>query len=146
MKRIFLDTNIYIIGQLQSNSNEEKILSWLGFYQPLRKSDIQVIILQELINQILRVSKRVQGKDWGSKIVDQIWYNLNCLFIPETEEIKQEANQLLVNQLMPREDIYLYLTAKDGQADCFISGNKELIKTIADFECITADNFIKKYV
>jgi predicted nucleic acid-binding protein len=53
---------------------------------------------------------------------------------------------LLVNQLIPREDIYIYLTAKYGQADCFISGNRELIKTIADFECITADNFIKKYL
>jgi predicted nucleic acid-binding protein len=89
MKRIFLDTNVYIIGQLQPDSNEEKILSWLGFYQPLKKSEIQLIISQELINQILRVSKRVQGKDWGSKIVDQIWCNLNCIFIPETEEIKR---------------------------------------------------------
>jgi hypothetical protein len=76
MKRIFLDTNIYIIGQLQPNSSEEIILSWLGFYQPLKSSELKVIISQELINQILRVSKRIQGKDWGSKIVDQIWLGL----------------------------------------------------------------------
>jgi predicted nucleic acid-binding protein len=146
MNRIFLDTNIYIIGQLKPLSPEEKLLQWLGFYGLQNNDTIQVIISQELINQILRVGKRVQGKDWASKTVDQIWYNLNCLFIPETNEIKSEAKQILVNKLIPSEDILIYLTAKFGEADCFVSGNRELIRAIADFECLTAEDFVKKYI
>ncbi|NES81575.1 MAG: hypothetical protein F6K10_09295 [Moorea sp. SIO2B7] len=132
MSRLFLDTNIYIIGQLQPSSIEETILKWIGFYDPVKQNDIEVIISQELINQILRVSKRVQGKDWGSKIVDKIWQYLHVIFIPETDEIKVEANQLLVNKLITAEDIYIYLSAKYGQADSLISSNRELITAIAD--------------
>lgn len=146
MKKIFLDTNVYIIGQLKPDSQEEIILQWLGFFNSIKQSEIKIIISKELINQILRVSKRVKGKDWGSKIVDQIWQNLNCLFIPETDEMKVKANKLLDNQLIPREDIYIYLTALLGEADCFISGNRELIKAIADFECLTPNDFISKYI
>lgn len=146
MNKIFLDTNVYIIGQLKPDSQEEIILQWLGFFNSIKQSQIKIIISKELINQILRVSKRVKGKDWGSKIVDQIWQNLDCLFIPETDEMNVKANELLANQLIPREDIYIYLTALLGEADCFISSNRELIKAIADFECLTPNDFINKYL
>ena len=33
-----------------------------------------------------------------------------------------------------------------GGADCFVSGNRELVKAIADFECLTTDSFINKYL
>lgn len=144
--KIFLDTNIYIIGQLIPLSPEEKLLQLLGFYDQTPSSNkIQVIISQELINQLLRVGKRLQGKDWSSKLVDQIWCNLNCLFIPETKEIEQEAKQLLKTKLIPSEDIFIYLTAKWVKVDYFISGNRELIKAIADFECFTVEEFLDNY-
>ena len=141
--RIFLDTNIYIISQLIPLSPEEKLLQLRGFYDKIPSSnEIQVIISQELINQLLRVCKRLQGKDWSSKLVDQIWCNLNCLFIPETQEMEEEAKQLLKTKLIPSEDIFIYLTAKWGQVDYFISGNRELIKAIEDFECFTVEEFL----
>ncbi len=140
--RIFLDTNIYIIGQLIPESAEEKLLKALGFYDQKFLATIQVIISQELIDQILRVGKRLQGKDWSGQLVNQIWGNLNCLFIPETMEMQQEAEQLLQSKVIPSEDIFIYLTAKFGQADYFVSGNRELINTIADFECLTAKDFL----
>ena len=143
--RIFLDTNIYIIGQLIPLSPEEQLLKLLEFYDKKPSSEIQVIISQELINQLLRVGKRLQGKDWSSKLVDQIWCNFNCLFIPETKEMEQEAKQLLKTKLIPSEDIFIYLTAKWGQVDYFISGNRELIKAIADFECFTVEEFLENY-
>ncbi len=58
--RIFFDTNIYIIGQLFPGSAEEKLLKVLGFYNQNYSSTIQVIISQELIDQILRVAKRLR--------------------------------------------------------------------------------------
>ncbi|MDJ0659397.1 MAG: hypothetical protein QNJ42_07880 [Crocosphaera sp.] len=144
--RIFLDTNIYIIGQLIPGSTEEKLLKVLGFYNQNYSSTVQVIISQELLDQILRVGKRLQGKDWSGQLVNQIWCNLNCLFIPETTEMQQEAVQLLQNKVIPSEDIFIYLTAKFGQADYFVSGNRELIYTIADFQCLTAEDFLDQYL
>jgi predicted nucleic acid-binding protein len=143
--RIFLDTNIYIIGQLMPMSSEEKILTELGFYKTSYPLGIEVIISQDLLNQILRVGKRLQGKDWASKLVDQIWCNLNCLFIPETFEMQVEGQKILEANFIPSEDIFIYLTAKYGRADYFVSGNRELLKAIADFECLTPEDFITKY-
>ncbi|MDB9420659.1 PIN domain-containing protein [Microcystis aeruginosa CS-563/04] len=146
MRRIFLDTNIYIIGQLKPLSPQERILTWLGYYTPNNQSSIKVIISQELINQILRVGKRLQGKDWAAKIVDQIWQNINCLFIPETIEMKAEASQIIAEKLLPSEDVFIYLTAKYGAAEIFLSENRELIKIIADFDYLTSEEFLDKYL
>ena len=146
MQRIFLDTNIYILGQLNPASNEEAILKKIGFYDSQQQSSIQVIISQELIEQILRVCKRIQNKDWGARIVDRIWQNLNCVFVPETDELNAEAEQIIANQSIPAEDIFIYLTAKYGEADYFVSGNRELIKAIADFPCFTPEDFVQLFL
>lgn len=121
MKRIFLDTNIYIIGQLIPFSPAEELLKWLGYYTPNNQLQIKVIISQELINQILRVGKRLQGKDWAAKIVDQIWQNLNCLFVPETDEMKAEASKIIAQKSVPFEDVFIHLTAKYGEVNIFVS-------------------------
>ena len=146
MQRIFLDTNVYILGQLNPASNEELILKWVGFYDSDLRSQIQVIISEELIKQILRVCKRVRNKDWGSKIVDRIWKNLNYVLVPKTEELQAEADLLLTNKLIPSEDILIYLSAKYGKADRFVSGNRELISAIADFPCLTSEDFVRQYI
>ena len=142
--KLFLDTNVYIVGQQIPDSPEDKILQWIGYYDG--QCNAKTIISQELINQILRVGKRLQGKDWAAKIVTRIWVNLDCLFIPETEQLLTEAKQILANKTIPREDIFIYLTAKYGEADSFVSSNRELIRKIADFECLTSENFIQKYL
>ncbi len=48
--------------------------------------------------------------------------------------MKAEVQQILDDKIIPCEDIFIYLTAKYGEADCFVSANRELIKSIADFE------------
>jgi hypothetical protein len=68
IERIFLDTNIYILGAADSECDEAKILAWLGFRQQISTS-IEVILSQELTEQILRVAKRIRGKDWGSELL-----------------------------------------------------------------------------
>jgi predicted nucleic acid-binding protein len=62
-QRLFLDTNIYIIGIANQDSYERKILESVGF---LQSSSVEVIVSEELLNQTLRVSKRLYNKDWGS--------------------------------------------------------------------------------
>ncbi len=43
-QRLFLDTNIYIIGVANENSYERKILASVGFLQP---SSVEIIVSEE---------------------------------------------------------------------------------------------------
>jgi predicted nucleic acid-binding protein len=142
--KLFLDTNVYIVGQLQPNSVESKILDWLGLYGSM--GNAQVIISQELIDQLLRVGKRLQGKDWSAKLVDQIWTNLDYIFIPDEPLFRMEAHKVQKNKAIPSEDVLIYVSAKLGQADYFISANRQLIKSIADFQCLTAEDFVSQFL
>ncbi|WP_052349734.1 hypothetical protein [Picosynechococcus sp. NKBG042902] len=142
--RIFLDTNVYIVGQLEQHSPENRILIWLE--QNSRNPEIQVVISQELIDQVLRVGKRLKNKDWAAGIVAKIWHNLNHLFIAETNEMRQEAALLCTQQTIPAEDISIYVGAKFGRTDYFVSANRQLIKSIADFQCLTAEDFVTRFL
>jgi predicted nucleic acid-binding protein len=145
-KRIFLDTNIYIIGVADSSSNERKILNWLGLNNNQNNS-IEVIVSEELFNQILRVSKRLKNKDWGSKIVNKIWHNFNVYYISVEP---QELVNIESLGVIPREDVGIYLTASKGQAKCFVSTNHKLIQSLVketgEFECLIPSEFVKKYL
>ena len=52
--------------------------------------------------------------------------------------------------VIPHEDVGVYLTASKGNAQCFISANHKLIKSLAketgEFECLTPEDFVKKYL
>ena len=57
-----------LLGALNLDSDEGKILSILGWDE---NSDRQtkIIFSQELVDQILRVGKRLQNKDWSSGLL-----------------------------------------------------------------------------
>ncbi|MGB3790899.1 MAG: hypothetical protein WA949_23025 [Phormidesmis sp.] len=40
-----------------------------------------MVVSAELIEQILRVAKRLQGKDWAGSIINRMWQNLNLRYI-----------------------------------------------------------------
>ena len=103
-KSVFLDTNIYILGALDLNSDESKILSLLVSDE---NSDEQtrVIFSQELIDQILRVGKRLQNKDWSSGLLIRLWQQLKVDFIfVEDQDIQAIADAGII----PREDAGVY--------------------------------------
>jgi predicted nucleic acid-binding protein len=144
---IFLDTNVYIIGTVDSTSPERKILEYLGFDSKEKKEDSIVLISDELIEQILRVSKRIKNKDLGGEILGRIWQCLNVYYVFLNY---QELFALENLGSIPREDVGVYLTARTGGASCFVSANHKLIKALVDitgeFECLTPDEFFKKYL
>lgn len=144
--RIFLDTNVYIVGVADSTSDEWKILQWLGF-ESRRADAAAVVISAEVIEQILRVAKRLKNKDWAGSIVARIWHNLKLNYVLVNQPGFEQTNLI---QGLPREDIGVYLTAKFGKADCFISSNHELIQVIAaesgDFECLKPNVFVRRYL
>jgi predicted nucleic acid-binding protein len=143
-QRIFLDTNIYIIGVANENSYERKILELVGFLKP---SSIEIIVSEELLDQILRVSKRLHNKDWGSQIVARIWQQLQVIYVNFTSEEWLKIEEL---GLIPREDIGVYLTASKGETQCFVSSNYKLIRCLVqetkEFECLTPQEFVNKYL
>ena len=106
----------------------------------------EVIFSDELIDQIRRVSKYLYGKQQAGQILANLWRWLNIYYIPSTTNWKQEELELIKKQTIPSEDIEIYLSAKSGQADCFISGNRKLLITIAEFDCLTPEEFIEKYL
>lgn len=144
-KSIFLDTNIYILGALDLDSDESKILSLLISAEN-SNWQTRVIFSQELIDQILRVGKRLQNKDWSSGLLTRLWQQLQVDFIfVEDQDIQVIANAGII----PREDAGIYLTAKQGKTQCFVSRNYKLIRALVqqteEFECLTPSEFLQKY-
>jgi len=80
LDRVFLDTNVYIIGAIDSQSYEAQVLDWLGFGES-QPAIVEVIVSEELTDQISRVSKRVKNKDWGGELLARIWQKLNVRYV-----------------------------------------------------------------
>jgi len=145
--RIFLDTNVFIIGAALPDSPEAQILRWAGFGM-LQPGPVEVVVSQELFEQILRVGQRLKGKDWGSEIVGRIWHDdmtfVYVLIAPHESDAIQKAGRI------PREDIGIYLTAHNGQAQCFVSSNHELMRALTgesgEFECLSPQTFVDQYL
>ncbi|MEM9087209.1 MAG: hypothetical protein AAGC93_00530 [Cyanobacteria bacterium P01_F01_bin.53] len=144
-KRIFWDTNVYIVGAADIESVEWQILTWLGF-DGSQPAQAEVIVSAELIEQILRVAKRVKSKDWAGSIISRMWQNLNLRYVLVDE---QEYSQLAALGWLPREDIGVYLAAKQGGADCFVSSNHGLIRAMVtetkEFNTFTPEEFSKQH-
>lgn len=146
LQRIFLDTNIFIVGEANKQSEESTILEALGYRGIPAILPIEVILSDELLDQIRRVSKYLYGKDQAGKMISNIWQWLDIFYVPSTVNWNEEKSRLIQTKIIPSEDIEIYLSAKYGGANCFISGNRELIQAIADFECLTPNAFINKYL
>jgi predicted nucleic acid-binding protein len=146
LRRIFLDTNIFIIGDADQASSESLILEALGYRNKSPVLAAEVIFSDELVDQIRRVSKYLYGKEQAGQILANLWYWLDIFYIPSTVNWEQDVSELIDSCIIPSEDMEIYLSAKYGQADCFVSGNRKLLTAIAEFECLTPEQFIQKYL
>ena len=142
--RVFFDTNVYIVGAAYPESHEAKILGWAGWGQKKRNT-VDVVVSQELFDQISRVARRLRNKDWAGEILGRVWHDFRLVYVLIDE---QERSILETSKTIPREDVGIYLTAREGAADIFVSSNHELIQMLAqntgDFECLTPEGFIDK--
>ena len=146
LRRLFLDTNIFIIGDADKTSQESVILEALGYRHKSPILQVEIILSDELLDQIRRVGKYLYGKDQAGQLISNIWRWFDIFYVPSTVNWSEEKLRLINTQIIPSEDIEIYLSAKYGGANCFVSGNRELLKAIADFECLTTDAFINKYL
>ena len=144
--RVFLDTNVYLIGIAYLDSPEAEILRWIGFGQN-EPGPVEVVISEEVFDQIRRVARRLRTKDWAGEILGHIWQDIQLRYVLLD---LQEISALESLGAIPREDVGIYLTARDGQAECFVSSNRELITTLVqrteEFECLSPELFVTKYL
>lgn len=140
---IFLDTNVYIIGTAHPDSAEGQILGWVE-RSMAGKADVEVVVSAELFEQILRVSRRLKNKDWGGEILARIWQNMPRRYVLIDHV---EWSDLAGRGIIPREDVGIYLAARNGGADHFVSSNHELIRELSnktgEFACLTPEGFLR---
>ena len=145
-ERIFLDTNVYVIGAAFPKSPERAILSWAGFGKD-EPGPVEIIVSEELFEQIRRVSKRVGFKDWAGQILGRVWQDLRLRHVILDPD---NLRAIEATGAVPREDIGIYLTAREGETQYFVSTNHELIAALAkvtgEFECLTPEGFVGKYL
>lgn len=89
----------------------------------------------------------MRHKDWAGKIINDIWATLN----PELVTIvPAEFLQLQASGDLPSEDIGVYLTARTGKVNCFVSANYKLIAALVaqtqEFEFLTPEEFVSRYI
>ena len=140
--RLFLDTNVFILGFLDLSSPEGHILRAL-----MDHPNVTLILSDELVAQIRRVARRTRDKDWAGYLLSRIWQDYPIKYVRVSVHEKRE---LEAQADIPHEDIGIYLTALYGQAECFVSANHELVQQAAArqrlFECLTPDEFLSKYL
>jgi len=140
--RLLLDTNVFILGYLDLDSPEGRILRSLTDYP-----NVTLILSDELTAQIQRVARRTKNKDWAGYLLDRIWRDYAVEYVIVTTEEKRELQGLVT---IPREDIGIYLTALRGRAECLVSANHEFVQQAAVrqhlFECLTPEEFLHKYL
>ncbi len=144
--RVFLDTNIYILGVADGSGPEARILDWAGMGEG-GPADAEIVVSPELFDEIRRVGRRLHNKDWAGQLMAFIWQKLRLHYVIIDEK---EAEPIVEAGLIPREDADVYLTARVGQAQCFVSANHKLIRALVehtgDFECLTPMEFVEKYL
>jgi predicted nucleic acid-binding protein len=140
-RRILLDTNVFIIGFLDLNSPEAQLLQRIA-----EDPDIILIFSNDLEEQIRRVGRRLKDKDWVGQLLSRIWHDYRLEYIYITVG---EMTDVEVISDIPNEDIGIYLTALRGQADYFVSANRQLLQEAAakqnKFECLDAEAFILRF-
>ncbi|MGB3513282.1 MAG: hypothetical protein WBA93_29525 [Microcoleaceae cyanobacterium] len=87
IKRLCLDTNVYIIGIQKANSDEAKIIESIGYYgKQYTQIEAEIILSPELIDQIRRVGKYLWNKDKAGLVLGLIWSNLNIFYVTPNAE------------------------------------------------------------
>ncbi|OQY46410.1 MAG: hypothetical protein B6242_08080 [Anaerolineaceae bacterium 4572_78] len=140
-QRVLLDTNVFIIGFLDNDSEEGKLLDFLASL-----SNLTLIFSNELELQVRRVGKRLKNRDWVGLLLHYIWstYHVEYVYVHENDvkHVEKTTN-------IHREDVRIYLTALHGQVDCMISANRELLKeSMAHqnrFRCFDAMSFLNEF-
>lgn len=122
--RVLLDTNIFVTGYRRPDSLESQVLETLS-----NRFELTLILSFPLEDQIRRVGRRIGGKDWAGLILSRIWRDFDVEYVGLPEDPLNVAQTMAPT--IPREDLLIFLTAVTGQANLFVSGNREFMRQAA---------------
>jgi len=86
MLRIYLDTNVYIIGLLYPNTNSAKLL------KEATKGTFTIVQSDYLYDEVIKWFKMNKGKDWAGRA------RLFLLTVPEIMFVHKSEWELLMNE------------------------------------------------
>ncbi|MBI5651578.1 MAG: hypothetical protein HZC40_14215 [Chloroflexi bacterium] len=141
-RRVLLDTNIFLIGFTDDISAENRVIDYLMAH----RARTILLLSDEMCDQLVRTAKRVRDKDWAGLLLFYLWrdFAVGYVDLNETWDLVREYASKI-----PREDLLVFLTAMVGNADCFVSLNRKLLKAALGqnppFECLTPEEFLGKY-
>ena len=118
MLNTYLDTNIYIIGLQDSNTNSARIL------QEVAKSEITVIQSDYLFDEVLQWFRTRKGRDSVGRVRTYL------LTIPHRDFINRAEWSYFVSELSPfvadKDDLPHICSYMAGGADYFVTTNRRL--------------------
>ena len=141
--KVLIDTNVYIIAALDLARDVET--AEVKIIRAAIDQKFRVVITKELQEQILRVAKRVGGKDFASRLVALIWSEIKSIFIPRTY---YECLMKIYEDKIPRKDLAIFTAALVANVDYLISENRNFIRKSAEaqriFKCLMPEDFVNE--
>ncbi|MDD1745006.1 MAG: hypothetical protein EPN24_01385 [Candidatus Methanoperedens sp.] len=118
MPTAYFDTNVYIIGILQPNSNSRLIL------REIKKGNLKVILSDYLIDEVLAWFKKNKGKDFASMV------RLYMMSLPSSEMINDFEWSVFVDEwksfVADIDDLPHICSYFAGEAEYFVTANRRL--------------------
>ena len=137
--KVVIDTNVYIVAALDLaegvNSAEVKTIKAAG-------KKFKVVICKEILEQIMRVAKRVGDKDLGSRIIAALWTDTSPVFVEVYDEVVKAYEDKI-----PRKDLAVFAAGLIAKADYLVSVDREFLKSAKNaqnvFKCVTPEEFVE---
>lgn len=141
MRRLVLDTNIFIIGFIELSAGKETPETRI--LKDLLYKEKTLLLSPELEEQILRVILRIKNKDFAGLIRHMLWSDYKI----EPVNIKGKEYPRKFKEFIPRKDLDIFLTAYIGDANALVTNDIEFLKKAKEcfpkFHCFTAEEFVK---
>lgn len=137
--KVVIDTNVYIVAALDLakgvDSAEVKIIKAAG-------KKFRVVICKEIMEQIMRVAKRVGDKDLGSRLIAALWIDTSPIFVEVYDEVVKTYNNKI-----PRKDLAIFAAGLIAKADYLVSVDREFLRSAKNvqnmFKCVTPEEFVE---
>jgi len=118
MPTAYFDTNVYIIGILQPNSNSRLIL------QEIKEGNLKVILSDYLIDEVLTWFKINKGKEFASMV------RLYMMSLPSSEIINDFEWSVFIDEwksfVADVDDLPHICSYFAGEAEYFVTSNRRL--------------------
>lgn len=137
--KVVIDANVYIVAALDlakgADSAEVRMIKAAG-------KKFRIVICKEILEQIMRVAKRVGDKDLGSRLIAALWTDTSPVFV----EVYDEVVKAYDNKI-PRKDLAIFAAGLIAKAEYLVSVDREFLKSAKNaqnmFKCVTPGEFVE---